>query len=101
MEYYNCLALPEELERLVFKFKIKMEKQDHQKKFKICVKEINFYNEALYESIYDITSINYNMEEVDDIYNNAVTRDHPFFQEDSCGTKSWTMLLYIKPSNQY
>jgi hypothetical protein len=44
-EYYNCLALPEELERLVWFFKEKLEKKEHKWKMANCsydIKNINW-----------------------------------------------------------
>ena len=43
-EYYDCLALPEELERLVWLFKEKLEKKEHKWKMSNCRYEISNIN---------------------------------------------------------
>ena len=91
-EYYNCLALPQDLELLVFRFKWELEKKDHQKTFVDCINAINKLN-------YDLLNIDpkdiwgkMTPEQADDSFNNVENGENWY---EEWGTKSFNMLVNI------
>mgnify|MGYP003674960660 CR=1 FL=1 len=96
MEYYNILPLPEDLEKLVFKFKIKMEKDDHQKFFQNCIDDINQINHDTLNVPTEIWGEGITEEIADDAFNNVLPPNHQFYVlHEQWGNKSSNMIMYI------